>query len=62
VSSEEPSMRVSRQESNSPKIMKMVSEVSTKVLVITSIQEGKYTEWVLPVVIIYLAAMPLLFN
>jgi hypothetical protein len=62
VSSEEPSMRVSRQERNSPKIMKMVSELSTKVLVITSIQEGKYTEWVLPVVIIYFAAMPLLFN
>jgi hypothetical protein len=30
------------------KMMKIVSDLSNKIVVVTSIQEGKYSEWVLP--------------
>ena len=45
---EEPSMRVKEAKKDVGKIMKSVNEISHRVLVITSIQEGKYTKWVLP--------------
>lgn len=45
---EEPSMRVKEARKEIGKIMKSVNELSRRVLVITSIQQGKYTKWVLP--------------
>ena len=30
------------------RIMKMLTQLSRKVLIVTSIQDGKYTDWVLP--------------
>jgi hypothetical protein len=45
---EESSMRTKEAKKGIGKIMKTVHELSRRVLVITSIQEGKYTKWVLP--------------
>jgi hypothetical protein len=45
---EEPSMRGKEAKKGIGKIMKAINELSRRVLVITSIQEGKYTKWVLP--------------
>jgi hypothetical protein len=46
---EEPSMRVKEAKREIGRIMKAVQEISRRVLVITSIEEGgKYTEWVMP--------------
>lgn len=45
---EEPNMRVKEAKKRIGKIMKTVEELSRRVLVVTSIQEGKYTKWVLP--------------
>jgi hypothetical protein len=45
---EEPSMRAKDAKKEIGKIMKMINELSNKVLVVTSIQKGKYVEWVLP--------------
>jgi hypothetical protein len=45
---EEPSMRVKEAKKQIGKIMKTVDELSRRVLVITSIQQGNYTKWVLP--------------
>lgn len=45
---EEPSMRVKEAKREIGRIMKAVQEISRRVLVITSIEEGKYTKWVLP--------------
>ena len=45
---EEPSMRAKEAKRRISKIMKEVDELARSVLVITSIQEGKYTKWVLP--------------
>lgn len=45
---EEPSMRAKEAKKQIAKIMNKVDELSRRVLVITSLQEGKYTKWVLP--------------
>jgi hypothetical protein len=45
---EEPSMRVKEAKKEIGKMMKSVNEISRRVLVITSVQQGKYTKWVLP--------------
>jgi hypothetical protein len=45
---EEPSMRVKEAKKQIGKMMKSMNEISRRVLVITSVQEGKYTKWVLP--------------
>ena len=45
---EETSLRVKEAKRQIGKIMKKLDEISRKILVITSIQEGKYTKWVLP--------------
>jgi len=45
---EEPSMRVKDAKKQIGKIMKKLDDLSRRVLVIASIQEGKYTKWVLP--------------
>jgi hypothetical protein len=45
---EEPSMRRKEAKKEIGKIMKSVNEISRRVLVITSIQEGIYTNWIMP--------------
>ena len=45
---EEPSTRAKEAKKQIGKIMKMVNGLSRRILVITSIQEGRYTKWVLP--------------
>ena len=45
---EEPNMRVKGAKKEIAKIMKAVHEISRRVLVVTSIQEGKYVKLVLP--------------
>jgi hypothetical protein len=45
---EEPSMRAKESKKNIGKIMKGVTDISSEVLVVSTIQQGKYTEWVLP--------------
>ena len=45
---EEPNMRVKEAKKQISKIMKKVDELSRRILVVTSIQQGKYTKWVLP--------------
>jgi len=45
---EEPNMRVKEAKKEIAKIMKSVHEISRRVLVVTSMQEGKYVKLVLP--------------
>jgi hypothetical protein len=45
---EEPHMKVKEARREIGKMMKIVSDLSNKIVVVTSIQEGKYSEWVLP--------------
>jgi predicted RNA-binding Zn-ribbon protein involved in translation (DUF1610 family) len=44
---EEPSMGVKQAKKEINKVMKTINQLSGKVLVVTSIQQGKYTDWVL---------------
>lgn len=45
---EEPSMRVKEARKQIGKIMKKVNDLSRRTLVITSIQQGRYSKWVMP--------------
>ncbi|HEX7033337.1 MAG TPA: hypothetical protein VF172_10085, partial [Nitrososphaera sp.] len=45
---ENPGMRVKEAKKEIGRIMKAVKQISTKVLVVTSIQKSGYAEWVLP--------------
>jgi DNA-directed RNA polymerase subunit RPC12/RpoP len=45
---EEPNMKAKEAKKAISKIMKIVNEISRKILVVTSIQNGRYSEWILP--------------
>jgi hypothetical protein len=45
---EAPNMRVKEMKKEIGRIMRAVKQISAKVLVVTSTQESKYAEWILP--------------